>query len=37
MLVLDESQIRALVNAETARGAIDGAFRALHRGQATLA
>lgn len=37
MLILEESEIRALVDAETARDAIDGAFRALHRGQATLA
>ena len=37
MLILDEAEIRDLVDAETARPAIEGAFRALHRGEATLA
>ena len=37
MLVLDELEIRALVGAGNAREAIAGAFRALHRGEATLA
>src|SRR2546422_3023311 len=37
MLILNESEIRALVDAEMARTAIEGAFRALHRGEATLA
>ena len=36
MLILDELEIRRIVTAETARTAIEGAFRALHRGQATL-
>src|SRR5438128_7093651 len=37
MLILNESEIRALVDAEMARTAIEGSFRALHRGEATLA
>lgn len=37
MLILSESEIRGLVDARTARDAIEGAFRALHRGEATLA
>jgi ornithine cyclodeaminase len=37
MLILDEAEIRDLVDAELARTAIEGAFRALHRGEATLA
>jgi ornithine cyclodeaminase/alanine dehydrogenase-like protein (mu-crystallin family) len=37
MRVLDEHEIRALVDARKAREAIAGAFRALHRGEATLA
>src|SRR6266436_9732795 len=37
MLILSESEIRELVDAEMARVAIGGAFRALHRGEATLA
>src|SRR6266851_3652694 len=37
MLILSESEIRGLVDARTARAAIEGAFRALHRGEATLA
>jgi ornithine cyclodeaminase len=37
MLILDEAEIRDLVDAKTARPAIEGAFRALHRGEATLA
>jgi ornithine cyclodeaminase/alanine dehydrogenase-like protein (mu-crystallin family) len=36
MLILDESDIRGLVDADMARLAIAGAFRALHRGEATL-
>ena len=36
MLILDEPEIRRIVTAETARTAIEGAFRALHRGEATL-
>ena len=36
MLILDEAEIRRIVGAETARTAIEGAFRALHRGEATL-
>lgn len=36
MLILNELEIRALVNAGTAREAIAAAFRALHRGEATL-
>jgi ornithine cyclodeaminase/alanine dehydrogenase-like protein (mu-crystallin family) len=37
MLILNESEIRALVDADTARAAVESAFRALHRGEATLA
>ena len=37
MLVLSEPEIRALVDAGNAREAIEQAFRALHRGEATLA
>jgi ornithine cyclodeaminase len=37
VLILNESEIRELVDAEIARGAISNAFRALHRGDATLA
>src|SRR5436305_15323423 len=37
MLILNEAEIRDLVDAELARAAIEEAFRALHRGQATLA
>ena len=37
MLILSESEIRGLVDARTARAAIEDAFRALHRGEATLA
>lgn len=37
MLILDEAEIRELVDAEKARTAIGRAFRALHRGEATLA
>ena len=37
MLILNEAEIRGLVDAEIARPAIEGAFRALHRGEATLA
>src|SRR4051794_11468563 len=37
MLILSEAEIRDLVDAEMARPAIEGAFRALHRGEATLA
>src|SRR5438132_12539526 len=37
MLILSESESRGLVDARTARAAIEGAFRALHRGEATLA
>jgi ornithine cyclodeaminase/alanine dehydrogenase-like protein (mu-crystallin family) len=36
MLILDEAEIRDLVNAPMARPAIEAAFRALHRGEATL-
>ena len=36
MLVLNESEIRGVVDAGTARGAIADAFLALHRGEATL-
>jgi ornithine cyclodeaminase/alanine dehydrogenase-like protein (mu-crystallin family) len=36
MLILDESDIRGLVDADMARLAVAGAFRALHRGEATL-
>jgi len=37
MVILDEAQIRQLVDADAAREAVADAFRALHRGQATLA
>jgi ornithine cyclodeaminase len=37
VLILDEAEIRDLVDAEVARTAIEGAFRALHRTEATLA
>src|SRR6266436_4382438 len=37
MLILSESEIRELVDVEMARVAIGDAFRALHRGEATLA
>jgi len=37
MLILNESEIRALVDADAARAAVEGAFRALHRDEATLA
>ncbi len=37
MLVLNESEIRGLVDAGMAREAVSAAFRALHRGEATLA
>jgi ornithine cyclodeaminase len=37
MLVLNELEIRALVGPGNARAAIEHAFRALHRGEATLA
>lgn len=37
MLILNEAEIRDLVDAPMARTAIEGAFRALHRGDATLA
>jgi len=36
MLILNEPEIRRLVDAGAARTAIEGAFRALHRGEATL-
>lgn len=36
MLILDEAEIRDLVDAGTARPAIEAAFRALHQGEATL-
>jgi ornithine cyclodeaminase/alanine dehydrogenase-like protein (mu-crystallin family) len=36
MIILNESEIRGLVDAGTARPAIASAFRALHRGRATL-
>ena len=36
-MILDEAQIRGLVDADAARQAVSEAFRALHRGQATLA
>jgi len=35
MLILSEPEIRRIVNAETARQAIENAFRSLHRGEAT--
>src|SRR5262249_50877994 len=37
MLVLNEKQLRALVDVDAARHAVADAFRALHRGEATLA
>ena len=37
MVILDEVQIRQLVDADAAREAVADAFRALHRGEATLA
>ncbi|HEX4525364.1 MAG TPA: NAD(P)-binding domain-containing protein [Gaiellaceae bacterium] len=37
MLNLNEPEIRNLVNVEMARKAVEGAFRALHRGEATVA
>jgi ornithine cyclodeaminase/alanine dehydrogenase-like protein (mu-crystallin family) len=37
MLILSEAEIHDLVDAEAARPAIEDAFRALHRGEATLA
>ena len=37
MLVLNESEIRSVVDAGMAREAVSAAFRALHRGEATLA
>jgi ornithine cyclodeaminase len=37
MMILTESEIRELVDADRARGAVADAFRALHRGEATLA
>ena len=37
MLILNESEIRALVDADAARAAVEDAFRALHRSEATLA
>jgi len=36
LLVLDEKEIRALTNAATAHEVVEQAFRALHRGEATL-
>lgn len=36
MLILNESEIRELAYAENARSVIEGSFRALHRGDATL-
>jgi ornithine cyclodeaminase len=36
MIILNEPEIRGLVDADTARPAIASAFRALHRGEATL-
>jgi len=36
MVILGEAEIRALVGVDAARAAVDGAFRALHRGEATL-
>ncbi len=36
MLILNESEIRGIVNAGMAREAVADAFRALHRGEATL-
>ena len=37
MVILNEAQIRQLVDADAARRAVADAFRALHRGRATLA
>jgi ornithine cyclodeaminase/alanine dehydrogenase-like protein (mu-crystallin family) len=37
VVILNETQIRQLVDADAARRAVADAFRALHRGQATLA
>jgi ornithine cyclodeaminase len=37
MIILSESDIRELVDADSARAVVDNAFRALHRGEATLA
>ena len=37
MVILNEPEIRALVDADGARAAVADAFRALHRGEATLA
>src|SRR5690242_767248 len=37
VVILNEAQIRQLVDADAARQAVADAFRALHRGQATLA
>jgi ornithine cyclodeaminase len=37
MVILNEAQIRELVDADAARLAVSDAFRALHRGEATLA
>ncbi len=37
MLVLEETQLRELVDVDAARHAVSEAFRALHRGEATLA
>jgi ornithine cyclodeaminase/alanine dehydrogenase-like protein (mu-crystallin family) len=37
MLILDETEIRGLVDADTARDVVREAFRALHREEATLA
>jgi len=37
VLILNESEIRELVDADRARAAIEAAFRTLHRGEATLA
>jgi len=37
VLILNESEIRELVDADVARSAVEGAFRALHRDEATLA
>ena len=37
MIILSEPEIRELVDADSARAAVTDAFRALHRGEATLA
>jgi ornithine cyclodeaminase/alanine dehydrogenase-like protein (mu-crystallin family) len=37
MLILNETEIRELVDADAARAAVEDAFRALHRSEATLA